>query len=314
MKRSFITIVIVSILAATTSAQVEDKKAAADVIEKLWAGMKAKSAEQIKAVFMPGGQLVAIDKPRDGKVISTTRVLSGDQFAKMISEAKAPEFIESMPQPSVHVDGDVAIVTGRYTFTVGGNFSHCGTNTFNLVRTANGWMIANGASTLEFQCDADKKRIFVDEIAADPKDVSTIDGIVKAFYEVMSGPKGTPRQWARDRSLYTPGIYFVNMGEKDGKVEKHITNHNQFVNEANDYLVNSGFIEREIHRVERRFGHTAHIFSTYEMIAGGKNIGRGVNSLQLVWDGTRWWITGASWDEERPNNPLPKEFRPKGKK
>lgn len=314
MSRIFVTIAVCSLLTVGAFAQAGDKKAAADVIEKLWAGMKAKSADQIKAVFMPGGQLVAIDKPRDGKGISTTRVLSGDQFAKMISEAKAPEFIESMPQPSVHVDGDVAIVTGRYTFTVGGNFSHCGTNTFNLVRTTEGWKIANGASTLEFQCDADKKRIFVEEIAADPKDVSTIDGIVKAFYEVMSGPKGTPRQWARDRSLYVPGIYFVNMGEKDGKVEKRITNHDQFVNESNESLVASGFIEREINRVERRFGHTAHIFSTYEMIADGKNIGRGVNSLQLVWDGTRWWITGAAWDEERPNNPLPKELRPKGKK
>jgi hypothetical protein len=259
--------------------------------------------------------LIAIDKPRDGKGVSTTRVLSGDAFAKMISEAKAPEFIESMPAPDVRVSGDMAVVTGRYTFHVGDKFSHCGTNTFNLVRTTDGWKIANAASTLEFQCDADQKAIHVPAIEADPKDVSTIDGIIKAFYDVISGPKGQPRQWARDRTLYTPDVRFINMNETNGKIRAGILSHKQYVNAVNESLTSGGFIEREINRVVRRFGNIAHVFSTYEFSADdGKEKGRGVNSIELFWDGTRWWISAASWDEERPNNPIPKEFLPKGKK
>lgn len=297
------------------TSQADDKKAAAETVDKLWAGMKAKDAGQIKAVFMPDGQLVAIDKPRDGKGISKTRIFTGESFAKAISEAKAPEFIESMPEPDVRVSGDMAIVTGRYTFTVGDKFSHCGTNTFNLVRTEAGWKIANAASTLEFQCDADLKAIHVPKIEADPKDVSTIDGIVKAFYETISGGKGVPRQWSRDRTLYIPDVRFINMNETDGKIRAGIMSHQQYVNAVNEPLLRDGFTEREINRVTRKFGNIAHVFSTYEYSADdGKEKGRGVNSIELFWDGTRWWISAASWDEERPHNPIPKEFLPKRKK
>ena len=129
-----------------------DAAAAVAVANKLFEAMRAKNAEAIRALFMPEGQLVAVDKPRTGDGLSKTRVFTADAFAKMISEAKAPEFIERMPQPEGKIFGDMALVFGRYTFHVGDKFSHCGTNSFHLVRTADGWKIANAASTLEFDC------------------------------------------------------------------------------------------------------------------------------------------------------------------
>ena len=71
----------------------------------------------------------------------------------------------------------------------------------------------------------------------------------------------------------------------------------------------TGFFEREIHRITRRFGNIAHVFSTYEsrLTPDGPITDRGINSLQLFWDGTRWWIASATWDEERPDNPIPPE-------
>ncbi|HUR98846.1 MAG TPA: hypothetical protein VMZ26_12340, partial [Pyrinomonadaceae bacterium] len=55
--------------------QTDDKEAAIAVVNQLFAAMKAKDAAQIKSVFSSDGQLVAIDKPKDGKGISKTRVL-----------------------------------------------------------------------------------------------------------------------------------------------------------------------------------------------------------------------------------------------
>ena len=312
----FNTIALIWLLALQLVAQAPDDKAAAiSVVNALFDGMKAKSVDQMKAVFSADGQLVAIDKPRDGKGISKTRVLSGEAFAKMISEAKDADFIERMPSPEARIAGDMAIVTGRYTFYVGDKFSHCGTNTFNLVRTETGWRIANGASTLEFQCDRDLKAVEIAKVDADPKDVSTIDGIVKAFYETISGPKGQPRQWSRDRTLYMPDVRFVSMSEQSGKIRVGIMAHQHYVNATNENFVTNGFTEREINRVTRRFGNIAHVFSTYEYTNDDKtDKGRGVNSIELYWDGTRWWISSASWDDERPNNPIPKEFLPTRKK
>lgn len=300
---------------AQTAAQTEDKKEALAVIDRLWEAMRAKSFDGIKALFTPDSHFVAIDKPRDGKGISKTRVFQGDAFAKLISEAKAPEFNERMPQPAVNVSGDLAIVTGRYTFHVGDKFSHCGTNTFNLVRTEAGWRIANGASTLEFQCDRDLKMVAIPTVEANPADVATIDGIIKAFYEVVSGKPGEARNWSRDKTLYAPGVRFVSMNAQNGKPRASIMTHEQYVNGTNEFAVKEGFTEREIGRKVQQFGNIAHVFSAYEWETTGekKEKGRGVNSIELYFDGSRWWITSASWDEERADNQIPKDLLKKSK-
>ena len=314
MKKTIIFVLLILMSLTLVRAQ-DDRQAAIAVVNRLFDGMKTKSADQIKSVFTDNVHFLAIDKPRDGKGISKSRVNTGESFIKMITESKSAEYIEKMISPEARIEGDLAIVSGRYTVYVGDKFSHCGMDIFNLVRTEAGWKISQGAFTLEFQCDRDLKAIEVAKIDADPKDVSTIDGIIKAFYAAISGPKGQPRQWSRDRTLYTPGVRFVSMSEQDGKIRSSISTHQQFVDRTNESFVNNGFTEREINRVVRRFGNIAHVFSTYEYTNdAGTDKGRGVNSLEMFWDGTRWWISAASWDDERPNNQIPKEFLPKGGK
>ncbi len=144
---------ILLVAGISTQAQTDDAKAATQVADKLFAAMKARDGDAIRALFLKDGQLVAIDRPRTGDGPSTTRVFTGDAFAKLIAESKAPgALIEEMKNPEVKVFGDMALVFGRYTFHVGEQFSHCGVNSFQLARTADGWKIANAASTLEFKC------------------------------------------------------------------------------------------------------------------------------------------------------------------
>lgn len=153
----------------------------------------------------------------------------------------------------------------------------------------------------------------VPTIAPRAEDVATIDGIMKAFYGVISGPAGQPRQWSRDRTLYISDIRFVAMSEdKSGKPRPQIASHQQFVDASNPELVKEGFYESEIHRVTQRFGNIAHVFSTYESRtkAGGPLIARGINSIELFYDGKRWWVASNIWDDERPDNPLPAEYLP----
>lgn len=158
----------------------------------------------------------------------------------------------------------------------------------------------------------DSNSIPVPTIDPRPADVATIDGILTAFYDVISGPAGVPRQWSRDRSLYIPGVHFVAMAKHRGEIVSEVMDHQQFVDNSNNFLVQRGFFEKEIHRVIRRFGNIAHVFSTYEsrQTENGPIIDRGVNSIELFWDGKRWWIAGATWDEERDDNPIPAELLP----
>ncbi len=157
------------------------------------------------------------------------------------------------------------------------------------------------------------RRVEVPSIAPRTEDVSTIDGVMKAFYEVISGPAGQPRQWSRDRTLYIPDVRFVAMSEdKNGQPVAQVASHQQFVDYADPVLVKNGFYEAETHRVTQRFGNILHVFSTYEsrQKAGGPVIARGINSVELFWDGKRWWIASNIWDDERPDNPLPAQYLP----
>jgi len=159
----------------------------------------------------------------------------------------------------------------------------------------------------------DKTHVDVPSIEARSTDVATLDGLIAAYYDVISGPAGQPRQWSRDRTLYIPEIRFVAMAMgKDGKPVAHKMSHQEFVDASNAGLVKDGFYEKEIHRETQRFGNIAHVFSTYDsrIKADGPVIARGINSIEAFWDGKRWWIASAIWDEERPDNPMPKEYLP----
>jgi hypothetical protein len=114
-----------------------------------------------------------------------------------------------------------------------------------------------------------------------PADVGTVEGIVAAFYDVINGPPGTPRQWRRDSTLYMPKATFVSMGEKNGKPVPTVMTPEEFRRAVNTELVEQGFFETEIgHRVER-FGNVAQVRSVYEMrrTPRGALLGRGVNYL-----------------------------------
>ena len=162
---------------------------------------------------------------------------------------------------------------------------------------------------------AEKKssHVAVNTSAARSDDVSTLDGILHAYYDVVSGPAGQPRQWARDRTLYIPEARFVALSKGfKGEPVARIMSHQEYVDEVNAKLVEKGFFEKEIHRVTHRFGNLVSILSTYESrnTENGPVIARGVNSLQVFWSGARWWIASAMWDDERPDNSIPKELLP----
>lgn len=145
-----------------------------------------------------------------------------------------------------------------------------------------------------------------------PADVETIDGIVAAFYEVISGAAGQPRDWGRDATLYLEPISFTiaRVDPETGKPEARTISKQAYVDENDGWLVEHGFTEREIHRETRRFGNIAHVWSTYEWTSGDGGSGRGINGIDLFHDGTRWWITHATWDSEREDNPIPAEYLP----
>ncbi|HCA59863.1 MAG TPA: hypothetical protein DEP46_17990 [Blastocatellia bacterium] len=125
------------------------------VVEKLFAEMAAANPSGILALGTPENQLVAIRKLRDGS--SRVEVITGEAFSKMFTNKEA-NLREEMYAPQVEVEGDYAMVYGRYVFFVGERLSHCGVNQFNLVKVEGVWKIANGASTIDPGACTDKEK------------------------------------------------------------------------------------------------------------------------------------------------------------
>jgi hypothetical protein len=147
---------------------------------------------------------------------------------------------------------------------------------------------------------------------AAPADVASVDAIVAALYDVISGPVGKARDWNRMRSLFIPGGRLIPTGMRPGgSVGLRLMEVNDYIALSGPQLEKMGFTEREIARKMERFGHIAHVFSTYEGRAEADgSVVRGINSIQLMNDGTRWWILSVYWEAEGPQNPLPKEYLP----
>lgn len=147
---------------------------------------------------------------------------------------------------------------------------------------------------------------------ADPADVSSIDAIVAAVYDVISGPAGQPRDWARWSSLFVEGAHLIPVGRNaDGSVRHRIMTPADYAAQSGPRLEQSGFFEREIGRVTEEFGRIAHLFSAYESRRSRDDpepFARGINSFQLMNDGTRWWVVSILWDSERPDDPIPPRY------
>lgn len=145
----------VSILVSGSFAQkTDDKSLVLGVVQKLFDEMAAANAAGILATGTAENQLVAVQKGRDGK--SRVSNINGEQFTKFFTKPGAVK--EVMYDHKVEIDGDWAMVWGRYVFFAEGKRSHCGINQFNLVRTDAGWKIAGGASTMDPNACTEKEK------------------------------------------------------------------------------------------------------------------------------------------------------------
>jgi hypothetical protein len=133
--------------------------------------------------------------------------------------------------------------------------------------------------------------------AADPADVSTLDGILRAYYEVVSGPAGDRADAARDSTLHHPNAWIAIAGLDDaGKPVVHTMTLAEYY--GDNPPRREGFFEWETDRVIHRSGNMATVWSSYASAhePDGEPFERGVNSITLFFDGTRWWIMNWMFD------------------
>ena len=148
--------------------------------------------------------------------------------------------------------------------------------------------------------------------AANPADVASVDSIIAAVYDVISGPAGKKRDWDRMKSLFIPGARLIPTGARQtGGYASRVLTVDEYISRASGFFETEGFYEREASRKSEEFGQIVHVFSTYESRhapGDAKPFQRGINSIQLMNDGSRWWVVTIFWQGEDEKHPLPEKY------
>lgn len=144
------------------------------------------------------------------------------------------------------------------------------------------------------------------------KKVQSIDSTIETLYSVISGDTGVARDWKLFRYLFHKDAKLIPSGtNKEGKTGVRFMSPDEYINTSGKWLFENGFHEKEIGRTTERFGNIVHVFSTYESFRTKVDTApfmRGINSIQLLYDGNRWWILNVYWMAENPKNKIPKKY------
>lgn len=145
--------------------------------------------------------------------------------------------------------------------------------------------------------------------------VKTLDSTIETLYGVISGEKGKARDWDLFKYLFHPDAKLIPSGKNQaGVIGATFMTPDGYISRAGKMLVDTGFFEKESHRTVDTFGNITQVFSTYNSYNNESMdtpFARGINSIQLLNDGNRWWIINIYWMQESEENPIPEKYLPK---
>ncbi|SFZ94551.1 hypothetical protein SAMN05428642_104244 [Flaviramulus basaltis] len=167
--------------------------------------------------------------------------------------------------------------------------------------------------TIKAQTESKNENIkAIIEHKVDSSLVLSLDSTIKTLYGVISGEKGVERNWKQFKYLFKPDAKLIpSIKDKEGVFKVRFLSPGDYIKSSGNWLVENGFFEKEIHRKIETFGNITQVFSTYESFkseADAEPFMRGINSIQLLNDGKRWWIINIYWTQETPQNPIPKKY------
>src|SRR5437868_3001804 len=128
----------------------------------------------------------------------------------------------------------------------------------------------------------------------DSSNANSIDAVIENLYKSISGPVGKDRDWNTFRSLFaSEARMYIAASSKDSGTVLRVITPEQYVERNSARLADMAFTEKEIHRTTDSYGAITHVFSTYESHFVNNNeeeTVRGINSIQLFFDGSRYYI------------------------
>lgn len=144
LTRTGLALALLTLMVLPSSAQT-DEDAVLAVAQQVFDGINTGNGDLIRSAMLPDAFLVAT-MTRDGEPFAN--VTKASDFASQV-ESSSDTYHERMFETTVHIQEGVALIWATYDFHFNGAFSHCGIDTFSLVRTVDGWKVASITYTVE---------------------------------------------------------------------------------------------------------------------------------------------------------------------
>ncbi len=136
-KRTFTILLTVMISMHVQAQTAEDS--VKNVINSMFIAMKNGDEVALKNTFSSSAILQTIKKDKDGNITVQSEEITA--FADFVGKQTKGAADERISFETIRIDGPLAIVWTPYQFYFNGNFSHCGVNSFQLIRQKEGWKI-----------------------------------------------------------------------------------------------------------------------------------------------------------------------------
>ena len=139
---------------------------------------------------------------------------------------------------------------------------------------------------------------------------ATLDELTKALDDAVSGPANKDRTCLRQILVPDARLTPVRKAD-DGSFAPHNLSVDDWIN-AVAKRGGGAFYEVQVKVKTETYGHFAHLWSTYEIrpTPDGKPEAVGINSIQAVFDGTRWHVQSVFWESNATAGPVPEKYLP----
>ena len=147
------------------------------------------------------------------------------------------------------------------------------------------------------------------KLSSDTNAVKSIDGIVKEVLKLVSGKKGTTRNWEALRNLFLSTATFTVLNNNDSiPIPVETISLDDFINLLHDEYYEQGYFEYEISKTIDEYNGIANVFQSFYGKDSENTEERGINSYQLVYFNKRWWIANMLWTIETKGAKIPKKY------
>ena len=138
-------LIVFCAMATSLSSSAQQAEEAEKVARQLLEAISTRDTTMFRDALAPGAQVIGL---RSEKGVAKYRIRGVEENVKSLGN-DGPAMLERMWEPEIRIDGPLASVWTRYDFYVDGEFSHCGTDAFHIVNTADGWKITAIIYTIE---------------------------------------------------------------------------------------------------------------------------------------------------------------------